>query len=308
MPASPPRVHLVIPTHTTRHLAACVACVARQTLLPETVTVTCDTDDPAIGQLLCDLWPRVVRAMKGPAPALLYVRRPHQGEGRVSQARNNALRALDAAGWLDDRDLVVFIDGDMLLAESALDQHARAGAEVVIPFRVNLDQPRTAAITPEKLLDRDVQSPFAGLARADEMASLARRHRRYRRQLLVRRLAAMTGLPLIKPHKPKLLGGHHSVSVRYLRAVNGFDEQYLGYAWEDDDLSRRLHALRPRVAIAVRTIMAFHLWHPTQASGDPLKDRGYQRFSTRGLPIVAERGWRNPLPQDPPVHTVISAA
>jgi hypothetical protein len=286
---------------------ACVACVARQTRPPDTVTVTCDTDDPAIGRLLAELWPRVAGASRGPAPTLFHVRRPHQGVGRVSQARNNALRALDAAGRLGEADLVLFIDGDMVLAETAVEQHGGAEGEVVIPFRVNLDPERTAGVTVEGLIGGG-PSPLEGLARAEEVAALGRRDRRYRRQLLLQRLAARTGVRLIKGHKPKVLGGHHAVSVRCLRAVNGFDEQYLGYAWEDDDLSRRLHGLRPwpRVVVAVRSILAFHLWHPTQASGDPLKDRGYQRFSTPGLPIVAERGWRNPIPQDEPECTEIA--
>src|SRR5262249_6815500 len=116
---------------------------------------------------------------------------------------------------------------------------------------------------------------------------------------------ALPGLP--KAHKPKILGGHHAVSVRCLRAVNGYDEQYTGYGYDDDDLSRRLHALSPppRTAIAVSEILALHLWHPSRAPARPTDAPGYARFSSPGLPIEAEHGWRNPIPQPEPHVRVI---
>src|SRR3954466_10734302 len=89
---NPPAVHLLIPTHTTRHLAACLASIAWQRDVPETVVVTCDTDDPTIGVLLDRWWPRVAGTIEKrgqPAPALLHAFRPHQGEARLNQVRNN---------------------------------------------------------------------------------------------------------------------------------------------------------------------------------------------------------------------------
>src|SRR5215510_3147913 len=90
------RIHLLIPTHTTRHLAACVASLALQRSLPASVVVSCDTDDPAIGRLLDETWPRVVAAVRARGrtgvPRLIHTFRPHQGQARPSQVRNNGLR------------------------------------------------------------------------------------------------------------------------------------------------------------------------------------------------------------------------
>lgn len=64
---------------------------------------------------------------------------------------------------------------------------------------------------------------------------------------------------------------------------------------------------RPRTFIAVRDIIAWHLWHPTRAPVRPTQAPGYARFSTPELPVVAEHGWRNPVPQPHPVVRVVEA-
>lgn len=305
----PPRAHLLIPTHTTRHLGACVAALARQAMPPATVVVTCDTDDPAIPDLLRALWPRVaaVLAAKGlPVPTLLHVGRPHTGQARLNQVRNNGLRTVLSHG-AQPHDLVVIIDGDMVLAPDAIAHHlelAHAGADVIVPFRVNLSEDQTARVSTDDLLA--VHTPWpASLTGSDaDLASLVERHRRYERQLRVRRLLPM----LTKPHKPKLLGGHHAVRLAAMQAVNGYDEGYVGYGYDDDDLARRLHkqpGLRWR--IAVRDILAFHLWHPTRAPARPTDAPGHARFVARRDALRAEPGLDAPADQPPPVVTTVPA-
>ncbi len=313
VPAAPqagPAVHVVIPTHTTRHLASCLASIALQRLLPATVVITCDTDAPEIGDVIDQVWPTVVATLHGrPAPTLMHVVRPHQGRAMLNQVRNNGLRTLEAAGRLRDRDTVVVVDGDTLLAPDAVSRHAELahlGYELVIPYRVNLSQQVTEAVTPEGVIHAAEHGCFEALVGPPDGQELSDRHRRYRRQLLLRRvLPAWAGLN--KPHKPKVLGGHHAASVRCLRAVNGYDEHYVSYGFDDDDLSRRLHALRPppRTSFAVKDIFAYHLWHPSRAPASPTLAPGYERF-VRDLPTVAEQGWRTPLPQPVPSVRLVS--
>lgn len=304
---------MAILTHTARHLAECLAALASQTRSPDSVTVSCDTDDPAIGAVLDECWPRVLGIRAASTP-LIHTFRPHQGEARINQVRNNALRALDAVIGPADRDFVIVLDGDTVLESRAFEKYAEFAAlryELVIPYRVNLSQARSAPVNAEAIFNRPpaMGSVSALAALTDEdRAALEERHARYVRQLAITRLSPR-GLEVIKPHKPKVLGGHHAVTVGRLRAINGYDEQYTGYGYDDDDLSRRLHALdpRPRTAIAVRDIVAWHLWHPTRAPGRPTEAPGYARFCTPELPIHAERGWRNPQPQPSPEVRLVSA-
>lgn len=311
-----PRAHLVIPTHTPRHLAACLFGVARQTQPPRTVTVTTDGDSPAIAQTLDACWPRVASALatRGrPLPTLRHVARPHQGEARLNQVRNNALRCLDDAGELHERDLVVLLDGDTVLAPDAIEQHLRdSHADIVIPFRINLTEPETAALPPDAWPpDGSTEALLRGPAFDLRRAALARRQGRYERQALARRLL---GNLAVKPHKPKLLGGHHAVRVAALRAVNGYDEAFVGYGYDDDDLSRRLLALktplhpRPRVRIAVADILAWHLWHPSRAPQRPTDSPGYERFRQWPWPVACLAGWATPAAQPAPTVRTVAAA
>ena len=302
--SAPTRCHVVVPTHTTRHLAACLGSLAAQSRLPASIVVTCDTDDPAIGELL----ESIPSASGGGIARIIHARRAHTGTPRLNQVRNNGLRALDATVALAEDDIIVLLDGDTMLGEGALEHHAAAGArgaELIIPFRVNLSRTTTAGlgtgpITPAQLRE---------LVTAWDEAALRRRQRRYERQLLVRRL-----LPewtrLVKGHKPKVLGGHHGVSVRILRAVNGYDELYTGYGYDDDDLTRRMYRLRPRVrvAVVVRECLSLHLWHASRAPQRPTDAPGYERFRRTDLPTAAQFGWSTPSDQPPVEVRVIGRA
>ncbi|MEL7472744.1 MAG: galactosyltransferase-related protein [Planctomycetota bacterium] len=309
-----PAVHVVIPTHTPRYLDLVLAAIALQTAAPASVVVACDTDDPAIADLVDTVWPQLADAAASrdqSVPRLVHVGRPHQGEARLNQNRNNGLRTLEKMVRPGERDLVVFVDGDTLLAEDAIDRYqvlASEGTELVIPYRIDLDRETSEALCLDDILRGD--RPLGHLATARAYERLEVRERRYTRQLRQREgLEQRVGL--IKPHKPKVLGGHHAVSVGRLRAVNGFDERYTGWGFDDDELARRLHAMRPapRCAIAVRTILAFHIWHESRAPKRLSDSPGYRLFNERPFPRLAERGWARPVDQpEPTAREVLPAS
>lgn len=306
-----PRVHLLIPTHTTRHLDTCLASLAHQTRPPDSVVLTCDSDDTAIGELAERTWERV-RGVAPAWPRLIHTRRPHQGQPRLNQVRNNGLRALDRAIDLREDDLVVVVDGDTMLEQTALEQHRRLAAEgyaLIAPYRVDLDPERTARVSVDWLLDRHETPAIRSLLRAADQARLRRRHRRAALHNLLRHLGA-PGLGLQKAHKPKLLGGHHAARVKFLRAVNGYDEHFRGDGTDDDDLARRLYMLRPRVRAAcpVSQVLAFHLYHPTRRPWRPSEAPDHARFARALDSPRAERGWDNPLEQPDAVISFYSAA
>ena len=302
-----PRVHIVIPTHTTRHLRACVGAIPHQSDPPETVVVTSDADDPEIERELravrSSVW-ALAEARGQRIPKLLYTARPHQGTPLLNQVRNNGLRVLAARGARTG-DLVIVLDGDTVLDPDAVKRHrtmSENGAELIVPYRVNLSQPATEALDLDDLLD-PARGPeiIRALATAEDKELLRRRQRRYERQLLLKRLAPpWTGL--VKRHKPKIIGGHHAVTFGRLRAVNGYDEAYEEYGCNDDDLGLRLHMLTPRIRtrIAVDPIRAFHLWHPTRALRPPTESPGYARFTRPGIPARAELGLDSPREQPAP--------
>jgi len=291
------RVFVLIPTHTTRHLRACLASLAHQQRLPDGVVVTCDTDKPDIGELLDTWWPQVcVKA--GRVMPLWHALRPHQGQAQLNQVRNNGLRTLmqhgDGHSGATTSDLVVVLDGDTMLARASLTQHAEArdsGFGLIIPYRVMLGEPTTAAVDPQRVLDIGLDE--RAFLSPHERTMLKARQRRYSRHLLWRKLG------FGKTHKPKIIGGHHAFTIESISKVNGFDEDYIGYRFNDDDMSRRINSLRPMVKtlIACDAIHAFHLWHPVRAP-ERLEDApGFARFARRDLPIYAQHGLTSPRQQ-----------
>ncbi|MEO0512402.1 MAG: glycosyltransferase family 2 protein [Planctomycetota bacterium] len=297
-----PRVFLLIPTHTTRHLAPALASVACSTDRPDGVVLTCDNDRPDIPELALRTW-RTIDAPR--RPPLVVTHRSFRGVASLNQVRNNGLRALDERFGLRDEDLVVVVDGDTCLEPRALSEHRAERADLVIPFRVDLTEDEVGLFEPAELAG-GAFPPMDRLLTPTRLERLAARQQRYERQLRQKKTPIVGRL--VKAHKPKLIGGHHAVRVRALRAVNGYDEAYTGYGYDDDDLSRRLHRTGAGVSIRVGDVHAFHLWHPTRAPEKPSDAPGYGRFiDDAGDPIRADLGWQTPGDQ-PEVVTIEESA
>lgn len=287
-------MYVLIPTHTPRYLDLVLVGLGRQSRKPDRVVVSCDTDDPAIGEVIHRWAPRLDLAVS-------WVRRPSTGGERLCQVRNNGVRHLvDDLGVRSGR--LVVLDGDMLAPESLIESHERLGrsAPLVYPYRVNVDEGRSKGLVAEQVATGEQRLE---LAEADR-ANLARRAARYRRQLLMRRL----GVGAL--HKPKLLGGHFSVDLGLYLELNGFDELYQGWGFKDDEFAYRAARLGARVQVAVEEIPAWHLWHPTRQPGMPMRELPTaKRFVRRSsLPNRADHGVRNPLEQPPVLVSTIGSS
>lgn len=124
-----------------------------------------------------------------------------------------------------------------------------------------------------------------------------RRAPRYRaavRSWRVRRLKHVAYACLGRPRKPRVLGMNLAVARDLLEKVNGFDERYEGWGWEDVCLRTRMWRAGGRgIGIWSRSIV-LHLWHPE----DPTKlepqaeenERRYDRVRRGELPWRCETG------------------
>lgn len=275
-----PPIHLIIPTHTPRYLDLALAGAARQSVRPATITVTADVLDQALDKLIEQCAQRF-------GLEIGYVRRASQGTAQLAQVRNNAVRAL-----LDDgirEGCVLFIDGDTVPSATCVEQHAALGSEydMVLPSRIMLTERQTESCNADDL--------WSGKTRIeptpDQLEELGRAHRRAEAHARLRLFG------LTKAHKPKLLGGHHCVSLDAYRRVNGYDEEYHAYGTEDDDFCRRLYASGAKSVVAIRDILVFHLHHPTRAPQDWHSGPNVSRFQRRDLPVRCRHGLDGPLPQ-----------
>ncbi len=297
---------MVIPTHTTRHLEACLAGIAAQQELPDGVVLSCDVAEPEIDAVVDKVWEHVRKVLGERTPGFVQVSRAFQGEPRLNQVRNNGIRAVQEQFGLDDSDLVLVVDGDTVLEPGAVAMHRELaregsdgrGADVVIAYRVNLSPQQTEHLTADQLLDGwGTPDDVHALINDAAQASLANRQQRYERQQRLR--AGRLTRWMVKAHKPKIIGGHHSVKASALRMVNGYDEMFKGNGCDDDDLSRRLYMVKPKlsVQIAVTKIHAFHLWHETRRPWKPGEAPDHARFNQRDREMRAAPGLDNPRDQ-----------
>ncbi len=289
---SEPRVHVVIPTHTPRYLDLVLAALSRQSLRPASITVTCDTDDESIGKV-------IERCAKEFGLVVDWVRRANHGMERLCQIRNNAVRhiattlaetSVGSGGGERGGGRVLVLDGDMLASNGLIEMHAVFGAdhELVYAYRMDVGHVASEALRAEKVASGE-QVPEVPSAQLKE---LRRRQRRYAKHLLLRRFS------LAPAHKPKLLGGHFSCTLDLYLKLNGFDEEYQGWGFKDDEFARRGAKLGARVGLGIDSIIAWHLWHETRQPEGRMADLPTaKRFARKDLPVIAEHGVRNPLDQ-----------
>ncbi|MFG0292358.1 MAG: galactosyltransferase-related protein [Phycisphaerales bacterium JB050] len=292
-------VHVIIPTHTTRHLRLTLLGLACQSTAPASVTVSCDNDKDEIRDHLAE----VAREFGFP---ITLVRREHQGMERLAQVRNNAVRALTgrfpaeingkpglSLDQVEADPQLLFLDGDCFLERDAIAKHATYAedAELVIPFRVDTTEEQIGQFDEAKARRGEMPIPI----NAPQRRLLERRHKRYERQQRMKRWPLLGPL-LVKSHKPKLLGGHHSVRLSSYIAVNGHDEEYHTWGTEDDDFCRRVYETGAQSVVAIRDIDCLHLYHPTRNPGDWHSRPNAERFKGN-LPTRCAHGLDNPMPQ-----------
>jgi hypothetical protein len=294
--APPFKVHCIVITHTRRHLDAVFAGLSRQTEFPDTVTLSCDTDAAELGEVVRSWAPRLNGV------AVRWVRRKACEKPRLSQVRNNGVRALMDGGTLSDRDYLLFLDGDVVLEDEGIAKHrvlAARGIEMVSAWRAHVDQENAESFSATQYAERRIELSMTDADRE----RLARRQRKF--EMYVRCRA----FPWQAPHKPRLLGCHHAVSCRAFKAVNGNDEAIETVNWQDDDLALRLNRLRPRLKVAVvaNRIILHHLWHPSP--GDPsLIYKKYGKRERRRVPTVCTFGLTNPIAQPVPEISIFQSA
>ncbi len=202
-----------------------------------------------------------------------FTTQPHDGF-RLARVRNNAAR-------LARGRYLVFIDGDCVMPPGHLAAHVRRRRPGValLGYCARLSEHASRHLMPENL----AVANLSAMVSPAEAALLAKRHRRARWHGLMRH-----------PTKPRLAGGDFGVWRSDFEAVNGFDERFVGWGQEDDDLGLRLRAAGVRLESILDLTQTLHVWHPTDPTATPRWRDGSNvaYFHRRGRLTACRNGLR----------------
>jgi glycosyltransferase involved in cell wall biosynthesis len=232
------RLALIITTYERPDaLSAVLETVLAQRQSPDEIIVADDGSGPATRQVVDSF------ARRSPTP-VVHARQAHEGF-RLTRLRNLAIRRATA-------EYLVFVDGDMLLHASFVADHracARPGY-FTQGVRVLLDEGRTrAALREPPAPIRPWSSGLGGLRRLYAIHAP--------------RLAVAVRLPA--NGFIALKGCNQGFWRDDLVAVNGFNEDIVGWGSEDKELCARLRKAGIRRQTLLFGGIAYHLAHPPAA-------------------------------------------
>jgi glycosyltransferase involved in cell wall biosynthesis len=230
------RVALIVTTYERPDaLARVLASVAGQSRPPDEVGIADDGSGPETAAVVRD---HAARA----AWPVHHAWQRHEGF-RVAQARNAAVARTSA-------DYLVLIDGDMVLDRDFLADHAAAARPGcwVQGCRLALSAAASASV-------------LAGDEPSTHRPALDWRHR----VQAVRRPAAARRLCSLAPALLAVKACNQGVWRCDFVAVNGYDEEFVGWGAEDKDLAARLANAGVRRRGLLFAALAWHLWHSPAA-------------------------------------------
>jgi GT2 family glycosyltransferase len=233
----PQQVGLVVSTYNRPEaLALVLESVARQTRAPDQVVIADDGSSAATASLVNTWRPRL-------RSALIHVWQEDTGY-RLARSRNRAIAAIGT-------DYVVSIDGDMVLHPRFIEDHVRCARQdcFIQGSRVWLPQH-----TSERMV-RDCDSVVSAFERG-----LRKRPYAFH-SVLLSWLTSRARFSLAA-----IQGCNQSYWRKHLELINGFDERFSTWGYEDSELAARLmHAGVKRHYLRHRAI-AYHLYHPSTAN------------------------------------------
>jgi len=255
-------VSLVVTTYNwPAALALCLDSIAGQATLPAEVVVADDGSRPDTAALV------QARAATFPVP-LLHAWQDDLGF-RAARVRNLALARTRG-------DYVIFLDGDMLLHPRFVADHLalRRPGIFLQGGRLNASQEETA-----RLLAGGAPHFSPAMPRAPGLRGELKPRHALRLPWLAR-YKTHTGSPGVT------MSCHMGIWRRDLERVNGFDDCFEGWGFEDDELAQRLRnagVVQRRLRFAA---LAIHLWHATRKpeqvpGGTPNERRFRDTVATR---------------------------
>jgi glycosyltransferase involved in cell wall biosynthesis len=208
-----------------------------------------------------------------------HVYQPKQGF-RVAAARNNGIR--HSRG-----DYLIFFDCDFIVLPGTIRYHLKAAkpGRFVAGSCKYLTEEQASILLHSTISSDLIEQYYRQLPEKDILS----RHRRYIKRTILMKLH------LASPLKQSL-GGHLSLYKKDIERINGYNEDFIGWGGEDEDVGIRLTAAGIYCISAVRYARMLHVWHANESKTDG-RNHGREGtipdyFTRKKIPSVCKNGLR----------------
>ena len=205
---------------------------------------------------------------------IIHVSQPKKGF-RPAAARNNAIKHANG-------DYLIFLDCDFVILPGAIKSHLDASkpGRFVAGFCKYLDEERTNKIIEEGVSDDLIE----GLYRSLPEEPIIKDHRRFIRHRIFLKLGLASA-------EKQRLSSHFSIHRKDIERVNGYDENFVGWGGEDEDLAIRLAASGLEGKSIMRVARVLHLWHPKEIGDKHWKEGpNVEYLKRKNIPFFCENG------------------
>ena len=210
-----------------------------QTVLPYEVIITDDGSKVDIPVKLNNLISILNFKLK-------YIWQPDKGF-RLSKSRNNAIR--EVAG-----DYVIFMDQDIIHTRGYIETYKKnmRANEFLTAFLVLLSKEQSDKVSEESIINGE----YLNIITKRQLETISKQYLKdtfyyYQRKLILK-----------NDYRPKVRGGYFGLHKKHIIEINGFDENYVGWGWEDDDFGRRLYKNNVIGRTVFKNEFPIHLYHP----------------------------------------------
>ncbi len=204
----------------TLYLHKCLVSLSKQSLVVDEVIVTDDGSEEDIRGFLLSISETLPFSIK-------YVRQEYLGF-RVARARNNAIKI--ATG-----DLLIFLDSDIISTKNYIEIFRKtiSSASFISAYPIRLTIEQTRMLSLEQISSFDFSTIISNKQKFkifkqyinDNLYSFANKF-----------------ISNYKRKHPKLRGGVSAVLRDDIFKINGYDEKFIGWGNEDDNLGFRLYS------------------------------------------------------------------
>jgi hypothetical protein len=172
-----------------------------------------------------------------------YVRQENKGF-RLAKKRNNGVRNSNG-------DLIIFLDQDLIHTNNLIKTFIENSKEkrFLTGMPIWLPEEKSNAITEDKIINNN----FRSLISCDEKTTIDKQFKKDKRYYYLHKMRLT--------NQPRLRGGVCAINRKDFELINGYDEKFIGWGAEDDDVGNRLYKLGVEGYNPFKDEYTIHLFH-----------------------------------------------